>query len=152
MVLPGWNVSEPIDLAIKLYEVVEALRSAPDSAKAFVSKINNFRSNLKELQRILESDTVSHSADDLENLRATLHQCQACVQRCEEYSEKFGKLIKDGGGRMDGAGQATRWALQDKKVTRLREEIDSQMNGIGLTLAIKALYVRTASTYYPDQD
>ena len=152
MVLPGWNVSEPIDLAFKLYKVVEALQSAPDSAKAFVSKINNFRSNLDEMQRILESHTTSYSADDLEHLRATVLECQACVQRCEDYSEKFGKLIKDGGGRMDGAGQATRWALQEKKVARLREEIDGKINGIGLTLAIKALYVRTASICYLDQD
>ncbi|CAD6593106.1 MAG: hypothetical protein ASARMPREDX12_006840 [Alectoria sarmentosa] len=137
MVLPGWNVSEPIDLAYKLYEVLEALRSAPESAKAFVSKINAFSSNLSELQKILESETASHSAQDLEHLRATVLECQACVKRCVEYGEKFGKLTKDGRGKMDGAGQAARWTLQKEKVARLREEIDGQMNSIGLTLQIK---------------
>ena len=148
MVLPGWNVSEPIDLAFKLYDVVECLRSAPGSAKAFVSKINNFRSNLKELQRILEIEISSDPAQDLEHLRATVLECQACVKRCEEYSEGFEKLTKDGKGKMEAA----RWALQEKKVARLREEIDGQMNSIGLTLAIKTLYVVSCFLQFTDQD
>ena len=141
MVLPGWNVSEPIDLAYKLYEVVESLRSAPESAKAFVTKINNFHGNLKELQRILENDNGSHSAQEFDHLRATVLECQAIVQRCQEYSEGFEKLTKDGRGKMDGAGQAARWTLQEKKVARLKEEIDGQINSIGLTLAIRTLCV-----------
>ena len=152
MVLPGWNVSEPVDLALKLYQVVEALRSAPDSAKAFVSKINNFSCNLKELQRILDSDTASHSPQDSEHLRTTLVECQACVKRCEEYSEGFEKLTKDGRGKMDGAGQAARWTLEEKKVTRLKDKIDGLMNDIVMILAIRALCVGSASKFYADQD
>lgn len=148
MVLPGWNVSEPIDLVYKLYEVVESLRSAPESAKAFVSKISNFSGNLKHLQRILEKNTASHPTQDLDHLRATILECQTCVKRCEEYSEGFGKLIKDGRGKMDGAGQAARWTLQEKRVARLREEIDTQMSNIGLTLAIQNLCVGFASTIF----
>ena len=143
MVLPGWNVSEPIDFAYKLYQVVESLRSAPEGARAFVSKINNFRANLKELQRILEREPTSH-----EHLRTVVLECEAFVERCEEYSGGFGKLTKDGRGKMDGAGQAARWLLQEKKVARLREEIDGQMNNIGLTLAIKTLCVRSALVIY----
>ncbi|KAL9064336.1 MAG: hypothetical protein Q9161_008936 [Pseudevernia consocians] len=137
MVLPGWNVSEPIDLAYKLYEVVESLRSAPESARAFVSKINNFRGNLKELQKVLEREITSQPTQDLQHLSATVLECKAVVERCEEYSERFRKLTKDGRGKMDGAGQAARWMLQKEKVARLREDIDGQMNSIQLTLAIK---------------
>ena len=152
MVLPGWNVSEPIDLAYKLYEVVESLRNAPASAKAFVSKINNFSGNLKELQRILQTDTASRSPQDLEHLRATVLVCEDCVKRCEEYAESFGKLTKDGKGKMDGAGQAARWTLQEKKWTRMRDEINDQMNNIGLTLQIKTLYVHPTSINLGKQD
>ena len=147
MVLPGWNVSEPIDLAHRLYQVVEALRSAPDSAKAFVSKIKNFRTNLGELQKILDS----HDPQDLEHLRVTVLECQACVKRCEEFSEGFGKLTTDGKGKIYSAGQAARWTLQEKKVARLREEIDDWMNNVGLTLIVKTLWVGLASTYHADQ-
>ena len=152
MVLPGWNVSEPIDLAHRLYQVVEALRSAPDSAKAFVSKINNFSVNLRELQKILESDTSSRSTQDFEHLRATIIECQAYVKRCEEFSEGFAKLTTDGKGKIYIAGQAARWTLQEKKVARLRDEIDGLMNGIGLTILVRTLWVgSTSSTYYADQ-
>ena len=150
MIPLGWSVSEPIILAHKLCQVVEALRNAPESAKTFVSRIDNFSGNLTELQEILESDTAS--PQDLEHLRAKVVKSQACVKRCEEFSEGFEKLTKDGRGKMEGAGQAARWAWQEKKVARLREEIDVQMNGIGLTLAIKALCVGSASEFHADQD
>lgn len=152
MVLPGWNVSEPIDLAYKLYQVVESLRSAPESARAFVSKIKQFSGNLRELQKILESAAAPQAAQDLEYLRATALECQACVKRCEEYSESFKKLTKDGRGKMDGAGQAARWTLQKERVARLREEIDGQMNSIGLALAIRTLCVGSALIPLADQD
>lgn len=139
MVLPGWNVSEPIDLAFKLYEVVKALRSAPESAKAFVSKIEDFSGNLEELQRILEREISLHPARDLEHLQATVLRCKACVKRCEEYSEGFRKLTRDGRGKMEGALQAARWTLQKEQVASLREEIEGKINGIGLTLQIKSL-------------
>lgn len=137
MVLPGWNVSEPIDLAYKLYKVIESLQSAPESAKAFVTKIKNFRSNLKELQKILESDISSQGTQDLEHLSSMVVECEACVKRCEAYSEGFGKLTKDGRRKMEGAGQAARWTLQERTVAMLREEIDGQISRIQLTLAIQ---------------
>ena len=141
MVLPGYNVSEPIELAYKLYEIVESLRSAPESAKAFISKTNSFKGNLDELERVLESELPSQPGQD--HLRATVRECQACIKRCEEYSEGFPKLTKDGKGKADGVGQAARWTFQEKKVNRLREEIDTRMSSIGLTLAIKT-YDRTS--------
>ena len=153
MVLPGWNVSEPVDLAFKLYGVVEALRSAPDNAKAFVSKINSFSGNLEELQIVLESNSASHSAQDLKHLRTIVVDCDACVKRCEEFSKDFGKLIKDGRGKMDGAGQAALWALQEKKkVARLNHEIDGHTASINLALTIRTLCVVSASKELVGQD
>lgn len=151
MVLPGWNVSEPIDLAVRLYEVVESLRSAPESAKAFVLKINQFRGNLNQLQGILEAETASRPSEGLGHLRATVLECQAFVERCKEYSEGFAKLTKDGRGKMDGAGQAALWMLQEKKVARLKDEIDGHMYSIGLTIAIKTLCVGSGSRRFTDQ-
>ena len=140
MILPGWNVSEPVDLALKLYEVIEALKSAPEEAKAFRSKIDNFRRSLTELQKAIQHDVSSRSsAQDLDHLRETLIQCQDCVKRCEEFGRKFGKIAKDGAASLRGAREATRFVWQDKKVARLRQEIDGQMSSIGLTLMIQTL-------------
>ena len=148
MVLPGWNVTEPIDLSIRLYVVVETLRSAPDSAKVFVSKIKNFSANLSDLQGVLESHSAGHSLQDPKRLCATVIECQDCVKRCEEFSEGFGKLTKDGGGKMDGAVQSARWALQEKKVARLRIEIDDRLKDLELALVIKTLCVAPTSIRY----
>lgn len=140
MILPGWNVSEPIDLAIKLYDVVEALKTAPEEAKSFTAKVNGFRRSLEELQGTLNNDIATRSsAQDLDHLGATLVECQECVQRCEDFGQRFKGLVKDGRGGLSGASQATRWVWQDKKVARLRAEIDSQMGSIGLSLMIKTL-------------
>ena len=141
MVLPGWNISEPIELAYKLYNVIECLQSAPESAKAFLFKIKTFKGNLDELQRVLATNIACYPAQDLKPLEATVLECQACVERCEEYSKGFGKLTKDEKGRMEGVRQAARWTMQQEKVARLRAEIDGQMSSIGLTLAIKTLCV-----------
>ena len=140
MVLPGWNVSEPLELAVKLLKVVEALKSAPEEAKAFRSKIDSFRRSLTELQKVIHHDVSSRSsAQDLDHLRETLEQCQDCVKRCEEFGDKFGKIAKDGAASLRGAREATQFVWQEKKVAKLRQEIDSQMNGIGLTLMIQTL-------------
>ena len=142
MILPGWNVSEPIDLAWKLYDVIESFKSAPEDAKAFVSRVNKFSRALKELQKTINNDTAlrSSSAQDLDLLRATLVDCQDVVKRCEAFSEQFQKLVQDGGGSIAGAQQATRWVWKDKKVARLNQEIDNQMVSISVTLMIKTLY------------
>ena len=140
MVLPGWNVSEPVELALKLYHVIESLRSAPEEAKAFVSKINNFSRSLRELQKTIQNDIANRSsAQDLDHLRETLTECQDCVKRCEEFGEKFRHITRDGSGSLKSAKEATRFVWQDNKVARLRKEIDDQVNGIGLSLMIKTL-------------
>ena len=137
----GYNVSEPIELVHKLYEIVESLRSAPESAKAFISKTSSFKDNLDELDSVLESELPAQP--DQAHLRATVRECRACIKRCEEYSESFPKLTKDGRGKIDAAGQAARWAFQEKKLTRLMEDINTRMGNIGLALVIKT-YKRTS--------
>ena len=140
MVLPGWNVSEPVQLALQLYAVVETLKSAPDDARAFVSKVASFRRNLEELQGIVNQDVANHSsAQDLDNLRQTLIECQDCVKRCEEFGERYQGLLAAGTKRLQGVKDAARWAWQDKKVVRYRTDIDSQMNNIHFSLSVKNL-------------
>ena len=140
MVLPGWNVSEPIELAYKLYEIVESLRSAPENAKAFTSKTNSFKSSLDELDRILASELPSQPGQD--HLRATIRDCRACIKRCEEHSQSFPKLTKDGKGKIDWARQAALWTFQEKTVNKLSEEIKTLMSSISLVLTIRT-YDRT---------
>ena len=139
MIPPGWNVTEPIELACKLVKVLEALSSASQDARAFVSKIDNFRRSLSQLQTKLD-DAALGNVDDYDHLRATLVECKVCVERCEDFSRDFEKLNDgSGSGKLALAGQATRWVWQEGKASKLRKEIDSQMNDITFLLLIKSL-------------
>ena len=138
MVLPGWNVSEPVQLALKLYEVGEALKKAPDGAKAFTSKVKGFQRALKVLQQTLEEDAGNRvSVHDLDHLQATVVDCQECVDRCEKFSEPFQDLVRDGRGGWIRAGQRVRLVWQEKTVAKLSSEIDSHVASITLHLNIK---------------
>ena len=105
MIPPGWNVTEPLSLAASLYRVVEALKAAPEDAKAFTAQIENFRLSLKQLQRVIDESVVPDSTEEHEDLRATLANCQLCVQRCQKFQESFQKLSNDDSTRMANAGQ-----------------------------------------------
>ena len=139
MIPPGWNVTEPFGLAASLYRVVESLKAAPEDAKAFTAKIEKFSRSLTKLQRVIDESLAIDPNADHEDLRLTLADCQLCVQRCQKFQESFHELINDGSTRMANAGQVARWVWKDKQIVRLRDEIDSQMNNLGLTLHIKSL-------------
>ena len=148
MVLPGWNASEPVELAVKLYHVVESFKSAPEESKSFVSKVNSFSRSLNKLQKTLDDAPAipppSTSSQSLDDLKATLEECKSCVAKCEAFAEHFQKLTRTGGGGGGGlasAGQASKWVWRDKESARLRQEIDSQMASIGLNLTIETTCV-----------
>ena len=136
MILPGWNVSEPVQLAFKLYEVVEALKNAPGEARAFISKVDDFRRTLNALEHTIGGDDETRfPSQDLDILEAALEHCQACVKRCEEFSKPFRNLARDGNGTLTSVGQRMRLLWQDKKVQKLAVEIDSQINNINLGIS-----------------
>ena len=138
--LPGWNVSEPVQLALKLYEVCEALKNAPEGAKAFTSKVKSFQLALKVLQQTLEED-VDHrvSVQEFDHLQEIVADCQDCVKRCQKFSEPFQDLVRDGRGGWIKAGQRVRLVWQEKAVTKLSAEIDGHVASITLHLGIKTL-------------
>lgn len=141
MIPPGWNVTEPIGLAAGLYKVIESLKSAPEDAKAFTAKIERFRRSLTELHRVLDDSLAFDPSRDQAYLREALADCQSCVRRCQNFHDSFQKLSQDGAAKFANAAQAARWVWRDRKIVKLRDEIDSQMSNIGLTLLIKSLCV-----------
>lgn len=139
MIPPGWNVTEPISLAASLIRVIESLKAAPDDAKAFTAKIETFQRALRKLQRVLERSLKLDPYADHFDLRETLADCQVCVQRCERFQESFQKLSSDGTANMTNASQAARWVWNHRHIVKLRNEIDAQMNNVGLTLLFKSM-------------
>ena len=131
-------MSEPIQLALKLYEVIDALKNAPNGAKAFASKVKSFSRALEALDETLKNGAEIQASDQLHVIRA---ECWDCVKRCEEFSEPFKDLTREGRGGMINAGQRLRLVWQEKKVGQLGAQIDDQVAIIGLSLHIKNLSV-----------
>ena len=139
MIPPGWNVTEPLSLATSLYRVVESLKAAPEEAKAFTAQIENFSRSLKQLQRVIDENLAPDPREDHEDLRATLANCQECVQRCQKFQESFQKLSNAESKRMANAGQVALWVWNDRKIVRLRQEIDSLMNTVNWAFLFKLM-------------
>lgn len=140
VVPPGWNVTEPIGLAVRLYRVAEQLRSAPAEADLFVARIKSFSHALQKLQKILENgDTAASSTDGLQALETAVNQSQSCVLRCENFSQRFFGLVNDAGVQRANVGQAAKWVWKREDVSRLAAEMDTHIQAILLGIGIETL-------------
>ena len=138
MMTLGWNVSEPIQLVIKLCVLVDSLKNAPDDAKAFESEVTGFRRLLEQLDSALnQTDFDDIPVDNFDDsLRQILESCQDCVRRCEVFGQQYQGLLAQNGKTVKGARDATKWLWEDKKVTRLKAEINTQARNLQTCLAI----------------
>ncbi len=134
---PGWNVTEPLQLAWQLCRVAQSLKSASDDARTFAIKIQTFSSHLELLQEKLVA-AGADSAKLFEKLRSTLSNCQECVKRCEEFNQQFRELNGPNTSRSLVAGPV-RWVWKAKEADKLSHLIDSRMNDITVILAIENL-------------
>ncbi len=139
MVLPGWNVSEPIHIAKKLYDYIQEVRGASDEARSFASKLKTYCVALEELEKCLTSPTAA-STDDTNHLRTTLDGCQNCAIQCQRFIEQFKKLHEPIPGKYNAVDKVN-WVFKKDTAIKLRHDIDSQISDINLLLGIASLYV-----------
>ena len=139
VVLPGWNVTEPIGIAIKLYEIAEKLNHAPSSAKHFKSKIERLGATLSSLEKvILRISAAPLPADNLAQLQKEVVGLQECIKHCEEFIATFVSLTGDGSKKSSAAAKA-RWVWDEKKGNEYSEQIESYIHYINLNLNIIAV-------------
>ena len=139
VVPPGWNVTEPIGIAIKLYKIAEKLNHAPDSAKHFKSKIERLGAMLSSLEKaILRIRAAPLPADGLAQLQKEVVGLQECIKQCEEFIATFPSLTGDGSKKSSAAAKA-RWVWDEKKGNELSAQIESHINYINLNLGIISL-------------
>lgn len=88
MVLPGWNVTEPLHVAAKFVAFVQKYRGAPQEIKTFASEVEVFQRTLKVVERCFKNpDSIPE--EDLENLKAALDDFQLCANKCQAFIERF---------------------------------------------------------------
>ena len=142
VVPPGWNVTEPIGIAIKLYEIAEKLNHAPSRAKHFKSKIERLGHTLSSLEKVLgrfgDGRAAPLPADSLVQLQKEVVELQECIKHCEEFIATFVPLTGDGSKKSSAAAKA-RWVWDEKKVNELSAQIESHIHCINLDLSIIAL-------------
>ena len=134
VVPPGWNVTEPIGVAIRLYQIADKLKDAPRSTKAFLSKIEGLGASLKVLEQVLQGlghdGDAPHPAVNFIQLRKEVVALQECVKHCEEFIGSFIPLT---------ATARARWVLSQGKAKDYTRLIESHINGIQLNLSVNAL-------------
>ena len=139
VVPPGWNVTEPIGIAIKLYEIAEKLNHAPNSAKHFKSKIERLGATLSTLEKvILRIRAAPLPADGLAQLQKEVVGLQECIKQCEEFIATFVSLTGDGSKKSSAAAKA-RWVWDEKKGNEFSAQIESHINYINFNLSIISL-------------
>ena len=144
MPAPGWNVTEPIALAYRLYRIAQQLHSAPEAAKDFKSKIEDFGSSLQELQEVLNDlGKAGHptlSANSLDQLSKEVVESQSCIERCEEFISKFTSLTEEDGSTRAGGTGSAKWVWKKDRAAKLTAQIEGHITHIGFKLQIKSLY------------
>ena len=142
VVPPGWNVTEPIGLAVKLYKLAEKLKHAPESAKYFESKIERLGGLLSSLQDVLMSigdgTAAPLSANSFAQLKKEIMALQKCIQQCEEFIASFVPLTGDGSRRPSAAARA-RWVWDEEKGKECSAQIDEHFQFLNLALSIITL-------------
>ena len=142
VVPPGWNVTEPIGIAIRLYEIAEKLNHAPSRAKHFKSKIERLGDTLSSLEKVIlrirDGRTAPLPTDNLAQLQKEVVGLQECIKHCEEFIAAFVPLTGDASKKSSAAAKA-RWVWDEKKGNEYSALIESHIHYINLNINIITL-------------
>ncbi|MCJ1393913.1 hypothetical protein MMC18_006789 [Xylographa bjoerkii] len=129
MALPGWNVTEPLHIAKKIYDLVSAYQDAPSEIRSFSSHVSGFCLNLEALDELLADSTYAAYDVSARSFEPTLKRYNVCVAHCKEFL----KQIQEN----PTAGQKGKWLFKNKdKAATLGKEIDSLNTSIAVLLTL----------------
>lgn len=140
MIPPGWNVTEPLQIAGKFYIFVRAYRGADEEIKSFASQVNTFRAALKALDECLMNPD-STPLDDNDPLKVASDGCKRCAENCQKFIKNFfrqfdPKQLDEPARDEVGPGQRLNWIWKKDAATKLELEMSQQVNYINLHLNI----------------
>lgn len=140
MVLPGWNVTEPIQVAGKFYTFVQEYRGADKQIKSFASQVETFRAALKALDECLMNPD-STPLDDNHHLKIASDGCKHCAENCQKFINNFfrqfdPKQLHAPPRDEVGPGHRLNWIWKKDAATKLEQEMSHQVDNINLHLNI----------------
>ncbi len=138
MIPPGWNVTEPMHVAAKLYDFVQKYRGAPEQIRAFATQVNTFCSAMKAFESCLKSpDSIPQ--DDLETLTTVSNGCKRCADHCQAFLGTFFKQLDDFSQEEVRAGDRLNWIWKKDEAITLKQDMSEQVGIINLHLNISHL-------------
>lgn len=123
MVLPGWNVTEPLQVAKEFCVFVRKFRGAPAEIKVFASKLDGFSSVLKQLdKRLHHPDSVP--AEDYDGLKSAFIRCMHCAESCQNFINQFNQDVRV----PVSAGHKLKWVWKKDQALALEQSMNSQIS------------------------
>lgn len=137
MVLPGWNVSEPLQVAVRLCKFVQAYRDAPTQIQEFASQVSAFNAALKALERCLKN-RATIPLDDLTIPKDTSGGLRHCAEKCDDFVNGF---FKDNAPLRDeiGAGGRLNWIWKDNDAAALKQAMNTWVGIINFHFGVANL-------------
>lgn len=132
MVIPGWNATEPIKIAVYFYKFVRELQDAPESIQSFALQTEKFSDILISIdERLLDSDEIP--AKSLEQIKRASLSFKKCADECQGFIQKF---FTDNGR---GLGLRAKWIWENEKASKLEERMKQEINNMHIHLSIETL-------------
>lgn len=158
MVLPGWNVTEPLHVAARFAVFVQKYRGAPQQIKSFALEVEVFRGALKVFERCFKNpDSIPE--EDLDSLKAISVDFQRCANDCQafigRFFDQFGTSAKEdagAGGRLNAqidraTTQINRAAAQVNWLWKT-DEANALKHDMSRVVAIANLHLGVATQWY----
>ncbi|MCJ1348819.1 hypothetical protein MMC31_007052 [Peltigera leucophlebia] len=136
MVLPGWNVTEPLHVAARFAVFVQKYRGAPQQIKSFALEVEVFRGALKVFERCFKNpDSIPE--EDLDSLKAISVDFQRCANDCQAFIGRF--FDQFGTSAKEDAGAGGRLNAQIDRATTQINRAAAQVNWLWKTDEANAL-------------
>lgn len=131
MVMPGWNVTEPISAAAKFYQFVQKYRDASQEIQEFASKVDAFRQVLEVFDCCLKYPE-SVDVEMRQWLRSVPESCRQCAENCKTFVDRFFNRYENATLTEIGAANKLLWVWNKEKAINLGAKIQEQLNLINV--------------------
>lgn len=140
MVLPEWNVTEPLEIAAKIYTIVRAYRDADGQIQSFASQVSTFCTTLRALDECLKNPDATPLDDD-DPLKLASEGSRRCAENCQSFVEDFLKQNNlpqpNAKAREEGGpGRRLQWMWRKDEAAALAAEMGRQISTITVHLNI----------------
>lgn len=139
MVLPGWNVTEPISAAAKFYIFVRKYRDAPEEIQDFALQVDAFR----EVLQAFDSCRKHPESVDIQlrqRLDSVSESCRHCAENCKAFIDRFFNRYENATRAEIGAGNKMLWVWNKEKALSLGSKMTERLTLINVHVNLAEWY------------